>query len=259
MATTTDDVRKVMNTAMEQVRTSLLAALGAGSMAGQAVSDAVSKARTRVSSSSETAKKNIEDLPSELEGLRDRLDPAELRTLLDEYTDAALKLYHRLAESGEQTWEQSVEPQVKRGIEQFEEALNTAQERVDGLATDTRDRVDEVVALLTRRAHEVEQKVETPKTEAKAKSATEAKSQAPKAEPAEAAEAKPAPKTAKPAESKPKTAGSAGSAGSARSAGSAKKTESARKKAMKPEAGTQARTAQRSTSNGSSNSSADAR
>ncbi|OQO90921.1 hypothetical protein B1813_15545 [Saccharomonospora piscinae] len=247
MATTTDDVRKVMNTAMEQVRTSLLAALGAGSMAGQAVSDAVSKARTRVSSSSETAKKNIEDLPSELEGLRERLDPAELRTLLDEYTDAALKLYRRLAESGEQTWEHSVEPQVKRSIEQFEEALNTAQERVDGLATDTRERVDEVVALLTRRAHEVEQKVETPKTEAKAKSATEAKSQTPKAEPAEAAGAKPAPKTAKPAESKPKAAKPA------------KKTESARKKAMKPEAGTQARTAQRSTSNGSSNPSADAR
>ncbi len=158
MATTrTEDVRKVVNTAMEQVRTSLLAALGAGSLAGQAVADAVSKARTRVSSSSDAAKKNIEDLPTELEQLRGRLDPAELRKLLDDYTEAATRLYQRLVSSGEQTWEHTVEPQVKRGVEQLEEALHSAQEQLDGVASDTRERVDNMVALLTRRAREAEQ------------------------------------------------------------------------------------------------------
>ena len=65
--TRTEDVRKVVNTAKEQVRTSLLAALGAGSLAGRAVVETVSKAKTRVSSSSDAAKRNVEDLPSELE------------------------------------------------------------------------------------------------------------------------------------------------------------------------------------------------
>ncbi|EIE97249.1 hypothetical protein [Saccharomonospora glauca] len=162
MATTrTEDVRKVMNTAMEQVRTSLLAALGAGSLAGRAVADAVSKARTRVTSSSEAAKKNVEDLPSELEQLRDRFDPAELRKLLDEYAESATKLYRKLVSSGEQTWERTLEPQVKRGIEQLEEALRTAQERVDGVTSDARERVDAMVAMLTRRAREAERTVDS--------------------------------------------------------------------------------------------------
>ncbi|WP_298176715.1 hypothetical protein [Saccharomonospora sp.] len=152
--TRTEDVRKVVNTAKEQVRTSLLAALGASSLAGRAVADTVAKAKTRVNSSSEAAKKNVEELPAELEELRGRLEPAELRKTLDEYTDAALKLYRRLAASGEQTWGEVVEPQVKRGIEQIEEALRAAQQRVDGAATDARERVDEMVKLLMRRGHE---------------------------------------------------------------------------------------------------------
>ncbi len=153
--TRTDDVRKAVNTAREQVRTSLLAALGAGNLAGEAVADAVSKARERVNESSESARRNIEELPGELEQLRDRLDPAELRKLLDEYTDSALRLYRRLAESGEQTWDRlSEQPQVRQAVEQLEEALHNAQERVDDVTSDTRERVDEVVTRLTRRTRE---------------------------------------------------------------------------------------------------------
>lgn len=154
--TRTEDVRKVVNTAKEQVRTSLLAALGAGSLAGRAVVETVSKAKTRVSSSSDAAKRNVEDLPSELGELRERLDPAELRKTWDEYTDAMVKLYHRLAASGEQTWDEVVEPQVKRGIEQVEEALRAAQQRVDDVTADARERVDEMVRMLMRKGQEGE-------------------------------------------------------------------------------------------------------
>ncbi|WP_034238495.1 membrane protein, partial [Saccharomonospora iraqiensis] len=147
--TRTDDVRKAVHTAREQVRTSLLAALGAGNLAGEAVADAVSKARERVTESSESARRNIEELPGELEQLRDRLDPAELRKLLDEYTDSALRLYRRLAESGEQTWDRlSEQPQVRQAVEQLEEALHSAQERMDDVTSDTRERVDEMVSRL---------------------------------------------------------------------------------------------------------------
>ncbi|EID54031.1 hypothetical protein [Saccharomonospora xinjiangensis] len=228
MATTrTEDVRKVMNTAMEQVRTSLLAALGAGSLASQAVADAVSKARTRVSASSDAAKKNIEELPSEFEQIKDRLDPAELRKLLDDYTEAATKLYQKLVSSGEQTWEQAVEPQVKRGIEQFEEALRAAQERVDVVTTDARERVDEMVALLTRRAREAEQKVDEVATGEVSED---------KPGPVKAASTRvPAKTTAERSPARGAKTGESKQAASGTATDQAAKAASARKKAMKPD------------------------
>ncbi|MEU3273863.1 hypothetical protein ABZ639_23750 [Saccharomonospora sp. NPDC006951] len=159
-STTSEDVRKAVNTAFEQVKTSLLAALGAGNLAGQAVADAVGKARERVTESGETARKNIEELPSEVESFREKLEPTELRKLLDEYTDAALKLYHKLAESGEETWEKfRAQPQVKKSFDQLEEALHAAQGRVDGVASDAKERVDEVLTRVTGRTRDAGEEV----------------------------------------------------------------------------------------------------
>ncbi|ASR33926.1 hypothetical protein BAY61_01745 [Prauserella marina] len=161
-STTPEDVRKAVNTAFEQVKTSLLAALGAGNLASQAVADAVNKAKERVTESSETARKNIEELPSEVESFREKLEPTELRKLLDEYTDAALKLYHKLAESGEETWEKiRTQPQVKKSFDQLEEALHAAQGRVDGVASDAKERVDEVFTRVTGRTREAGEEVAT--------------------------------------------------------------------------------------------------
>lgn len=149
---TTEDVRKVVSTAIDQVRTPLLAALGAGNLAGQAVTDAVAKARANVNS----ARKGIEELPGEVGSIREKLDPAELRKAIDEYTEAALKLYNKLAESGEQAWDKiAAQPQVKKALEQLEEALSAAQDRVDGLAGETRERVEDVLAKVTKRTRSV--------------------------------------------------------------------------------------------------------
>lgn len=150
-----EDVRRTSNTAVEGIKTSLLAALGAGNLAGQAVADAFSKAKVRVNESSEAARKNIEDLPTDMDSLRERLDPAELRKLLDEYTDSALRLYHRLAESGEETWERLVaQPQLKRGVEQLENVWNLAQEQADSLASEARWRVGDVMSRVSGRTRE---------------------------------------------------------------------------------------------------------
>ncbi|WP_236789833.1 hypothetical protein [Amycolatopsis sp. GM8] len=139
--TSTDDVRKAVNTAVEQLRTPLLAALGAGNLAGQAVADVVGKARERVTEGSEAARKNFEELPTDVTSLREKLDPAELRKLIDEYTEAALKLYNRLAENGEQAWDKFVaEPRVKAVIDQLE-----------GVGTDARERVEEVLGLAAKK------------------------------------------------------------------------------------------------------------
>ncbi|GAA3553023.1 membrane protein [Amycolatopsis ultiminotia] len=159
---TTEDVRKVVSTALDQVRTPLLAALGAGNLASQAVTDAVSKARANVT----TARKGIEELPSDVESFREKLDPAELRKAIDEYTEAALKLYNKLAESGEQAWDKiAAQPQVKKALEQLDEALTTAQDRVDGLTGETRERVDGVLAKVTKRTRSVGEKAARKVTE----------------------------------------------------------------------------------------------
>ncbi|WIV58981.1 hypothetical protein [Amycolatopsis nalaikhensis] len=161
-----EDVKKAVNSAIDQVRTPLLAALGAGNLAGQAVSDAVAKAKENVTKGSETARKNLQELPTDVESLREKLDPAELRKVIDEYTEAALKLYNKLAESGEQAWDKiAAQPQVKKAIEQLEEALTTAQGQVEGVTTEVRERVDGVLANFTKRTRSVGEKTARKVTE----------------------------------------------------------------------------------------------
>lgn len=160
---TTEDVKKareqavaVLNTAADGIRTPLLAALGAGDMATQAVIDAVTKARTKVNESATTAKDSV---PTDFAGLREKVDPAELRKLVDEYTEAAQKLYHKLADQGEDALTKlKADPRVSKAIDQVEEAIATLQERVGDVAGDARELADEVLAKVTRRTRSVGEK-----------------------------------------------------------------------------------------------------
>ena len=156
---TTEDVKKAreqavaaLNTAAESVRTPLLAALGAGDLATQAVIDAVTKARTKVNESATT-------VPTDLAGLREKVDPAELRKLVDEYTEAAQKLYHKLADQGEDALTKlKANPPVGKAIDQLEEAIATLQERVGDVAGDARELAEEVLSKVTRRTRSVGEK-----------------------------------------------------------------------------------------------------
>jgi heparin binding hemagglutinin HbhA len=148
----TEDVRKAGEQAVEALRTPLLAALGAGDLATQAVRDAVAKTRARVNEGAGAAKGAVDELPHDLAGVREKLDPAELRKLVDEYTEAAQKLYQKLADQGEDTLQKvRTQPQVRRALEQLEESIATLQERVGDLAGDAREIADEVLAKVTRR------------------------------------------------------------------------------------------------------------
>ncbi|TCO65182.1 hypothetical protein [Actinocrispum wychmicini] len=148
----TEDVRK----AVEQVRTPLLAALGAGDLAAKAVLDAVTKAKDNVTERAEAARKEI---PTDVTSLRGKLDPAELRKLVDEYTDAALKLYRKLAEQGEEALDKfRAQPQVKKIVDQLEEAISSAQDRAGGAVTDARELAEEVLSKVTRRTRSVGEK-----------------------------------------------------------------------------------------------------
>ena len=160
---TTEDVRKareqavaVLSTAAESVRTPLLAALGAGDLATQAVVDAVTRARTKVNESATTARESV---PTDLAGLREKVDPAELRKLVDEYTEAAQKLYQRLTDAGEDALSKlRAQPQVKKALDQLEEAIATLQDRVGDVAGDARELADDLLARVSRRTRSVGEK-----------------------------------------------------------------------------------------------------
>jgi heparin binding hemagglutinin HbhA len=155
----TEDVRKAGEQAVEALRTPLLAALGAGDLATQAVRDAVQKTRARVNEGADAAKGAVDELPRDLAGVRDKLDPAELRKLVDEYTDAAQKLYQKLADQGEDALTKlRAQPQVRKALDQLEEAIATLQERVGDVAGDARELADEVLGKVTRRTRSVGEK-----------------------------------------------------------------------------------------------------
>jgi heparin binding hemagglutinin HbhA len=163
---TAKDVRKArkqavdaLNTAVEQVRAPLLAAIGAGDLATQAVVEAVNKARTRANERAEAVKGAVEDLPTDLTGLREKLDPAELRKLVDEYTEAAQKLYQKLTDAGEDAVAKlRSQPQVKKALDQLEEAIAALQERVGDVAGDARELAEDLLGKVTRRTRSVGEK-----------------------------------------------------------------------------------------------------
>lgn len=141
--------------AAEQARNPLLVALGAGELAAKAVADALGRARQRA----ESTRHAVGDLPQDLSGLREKFDPAELRKLVDEYTEAAMRLYQKLAEEGEATLERlRTNPQVKKAIDGLEEAVHTAQERVGVVAGDARAVAEDVLARVTRKTRAVGEK-----------------------------------------------------------------------------------------------------
>ncbi|MER5391567.1 hypothetical protein [Saccharopolyspora sp. NPDC002686] len=147
----TEDVNKVreqaektFGDAVEQARTPLLAALGAGDLAAQALLDAVSKVRSQLNERAEAAR---QELPNDLNELRGKLDPAELRKRVDAYSQTAKQLYDYLAERGEEALGRlQDQPQVKKAWSQ----VGTAQDKVEETVGEVRDLADDVLGKVSR-------------------------------------------------------------------------------------------------------------
>ncbi|TDD43147.1 hypothetical protein [Saccharopolyspora elongata] len=175
----TDDVNKVreqaahaLGEAVEQARTPLLAALGAGDLAAQALVEAVNKVRTQLNERAEAAR---QDLPADFGELRDKFDPAELRKRVDAYSQTAKNLYDYLAERGEETLHRlQDQPQVKKVWDQ----VGTAQGKVEDTVDEVRDLADDVLGKVSRPFGKTEEATaEEPK-------AAEPEAEAPAAKPA---------------------------------------------------------------------------
>lgn len=133
--------------AVEQARTPLLAALGAGDLAAHAVADTVNKVREQLNERAEAARASANDLPGDLDELRDRIDPSELRRRVDAYTRSAVQLYGYLADRGEETLDRlQTQDQVQRAWSQ----VGTAGDRVEDAVGEVRDKADDVLGKVTR-------------------------------------------------------------------------------------------------------------
>lgn len=133
-----------MSNPIDQAKTPLLAAIGAGDYALASVTEAVLNARTRALKAreraegrAELARERVADFPEEFSAqineLRTRLDPEELRKVADAYVQAAAGIYVSLAERGDEVVAKvRKQPQVDEAIDRAEDAAEDAR----GLTTE---------------------------------------------------------------------------------------------------------------------------
>ncbi|SDR10191.1 hypothetical protein [Actinopolyspora saharensis] len=124
---------RVAETAYQQARGPLVAALGAGDLAAHAVAETAQRVRDQLSDYASSARENTAGAPADLGELRDRLRSGELRKLLEHYRDSAAEVYGYCGQRGEQTLERlRARPEVQRTREQVGQAQHRVEEVVDG-------------------------------------------------------------------------------------------------------------------------------
>jgi heparin binding hemagglutinin HbhA len=154
------------HTAFETVKNPLFAAIGAVDTATKAVTQGFSKASGRAEEAQTRLQKALNDLqskagelPKELNELRNRLEPAELRKVADAYTEAAQKAYGSLIERGEDVYgEIRKQPRVKQALSSVESGVDTAQGRLEAVVKDLNHAVDDLRGRFARGSRSVGEK-----------------------------------------------------------------------------------------------------
>ncbi|WP_051314151.1 MULTISPECIES: hypothetical protein [Actinoalloteichus] len=150
----------VVNEVLSQARTPLLAVLGAGDVAARTVRDALERARKELAERAEAAKDGIGELQLDTGQWREKFDPAELRKLVDAYSEAAVRIYGTLAERGEETLGRlRAQPRVQQAFDQVGAGVDTAQERVETVVEDVRELADDVLGKVSRSTRSTGEKV----------------------------------------------------------------------------------------------------
>jgi heparin binding hemagglutinin HbhA len=170
----------------------------AGDQLRTAVTDALGQARTQVAERAESLRSALDELPTEVPTLRQLRDPAELRKLIDKYGETANqyatavadsvskvlqeaaaqaeKLYQDLAE--ERLDKLRTQPQVKKVIEQFDQAVELGRQRAESAVEDAKEIADEVLGLVSGRAKPAPVKIVPAATDEEPTSEPEAKAKA---------------------------------------------------------------------------------
>ena len=199
---TAQDVRKarkqattVVAGALEQARTPLYAALGAGNLATETVVSYAKKARgeaaaragqaenaqartqariqagatdlqakltelqAHVGHAPDRLRSRLDEVSNELLRLRGRLEPEQVREFADSYRRMMQELYDRLAVRGERVYGDLVaQPRVRQAVGRVEHAADTAEVRVEKFVEEARAIADEVLGRASRRTRSVGEK-----------------------------------------------------------------------------------------------------
>jgi heparin binding hemagglutinin HbhA len=159
----TADVRKARHNAAktaaeraELARTPLLAVLGAGDLAVNAVSKAVVEARTRAVAARARAASQAEDVQHRVAGLSGE----ELRRAAAGLRTQAGQAYAGFAEHGEKTWGRiRTQPQVKDALTRIEGYTEKLDARVDDIVDDARDATEKALAVVTTQTRSTGERV----------------------------------------------------------------------------------------------------
>lgn len=145
-----------MSNPIENVKTPLFAAVGAGDYALQAVSEVAIKLRERAEArtadwqaKAEETRERLqglpEDVPSQIADLREKFTSEELRKVAEAYVQVATSLYNSLAERGEEAVERlRHQPLVEENLE-----------RAEAYVADARELTEEVLGTVAARTREV--------------------------------------------------------------------------------------------------------
>lgn len=196
---------------LDDLKTPLFAALGAGDYAYEAVSEVVEKLRAAATDASKDFQTKVEEaqakveeaagsaqtklteakdgLPKDVDELRAKFTADELRKVAAAYIQVATDIYESLAERGETAFERLTSGSViEDATEQATKAYNSAVELTESslgqVATATKQVGERAAKLVGRAGDEVEaaaDKAEAAVEETTAKAATAVKKAAPKA------------------------------------------------------------------------------
>ncbi|WP_024794095.1 hypothetical protein [Tomitella biformata] len=145
-----------MSNPIENVKTPLFAAVGAGDYALQAVTEVATKLRERAEArtadwqaKAEETRERLqglpEDVPTQISDLREKFTPEELRKVAEAYVQVATDLYNSLAERGEGAVERlRHQPLVEENLE-----------RAEAYVADARELTEEALGTVAARTREV--------------------------------------------------------------------------------------------------------
>ena len=149
MATKAQKTQKNQPTA-DDLKAPLLAAVGAADLALERVNEIVATLRerageartdagTRVGETRARVTKLQEDLPTQFDGLRERLNSDELRKFAETYAETAQTTYNKLVERGEAALERLRNTSaLEEGRERVESYRELTEEALGNVATQTR-------------------------------------------------------------------------------------------------------------------------
>ena len=210
------------NPTIDDLRTPLLAALGAADLALATVNELLAELRDRAGDTRTDTRSRVEesrarltrlqeDLPAQLRELRGRFTPEELRSAAEGYVEAASTRYAELVERGEAALErlrsqQGFEDVSSRAEGYVDQAVELTQEALGTVAQQTRavgERAAKLVGIdLPKKQQQAPAAKKAPAKKAPAKKAAAKKSPAPVPAKQPAAAKQPAPTKQTPAAKK---------------------------------------------------------